>query len=167
MQQNIFIRDMTEADLPAVLDIYNDVIINTTAVYSEKPHTLEMRRSWFNERGNSGFPLLVMEDNESIIGFGSYGYFRAWPCYRFTAEHSLYVHKDYRSRGLSKILLAEIIERAKAAKLHVLIAGIDSDNTASLHLHELFGFVQVAHFKEVGFKFNRWLDLIFLELKLE
>ncbi|MGZ3755275.1 MAG: N-acetyltransferase family protein [Mucilaginibacter sp.] len=160
------IRNATENDLPAILDIYNDVILTTTSVYSEQPHTMEMRLAWFNERTTAGFPVIVAELDGVITGFGSYGHFRVWPCYRFTAEHSVYVHRDFRGRGISKILLKELIGLAKAAGLHALIAGVDSDNAVSLKLHLAFGFQQVALFKEVSFKFGRWLDLLFLELLL-
>lgn len=160
------LRPMTEADLPEVLAIYNEVILHTTAVYSEQPHTLEMRKSWYEDRLKAGFPVIVVEVDGQVAGFGSYGHFRAWPCYRYTAEHSVYVHENYRGKGISKLLLTDLIDKAKAAGLHALVAGIDSENTASLHLHRSYGFEQVAHFKEVGFKFNRWLDLIFMELLL-
>jgi L-amino acid N-acyltransferase YncA len=163
----IAIRNATENDLPAMLEIYNDVILTTTAVYSEKPHTAAMRLAWFKERTAVGFPVIVAEQNGILVGFGSYGHFRVWPCYRFTAEHSVYVHKNYRGSGISKLLLKELISLAKNAGLHALIAGVDSDNAVSLKLHLSFGFTQVAHFKEVGFKFGRWLDLLFLELLLE
>ena len=163
----VLIRNMTPTDLPEVLAIYNDVILTTTAVYSEEPHTLAMRTLWFNERLDAGFPVMVAEQYGKVAGFGSYGHFRAWPCYRFTAEHSVYVHHDFRGAGISKLLLRALIEFARSAGIHALIAGIDSENQASLHLHRNFNFEQVAHFKEVGFKFGRWLDLIFLELLLE
>jgi len=163
----VTLRDATEQDLPAILDIYNDVLLTTTAIYSEKPHTLEMREVWFRERKDAGFPVIVAEQDNILVGFATYGHFRAWPCYRFTVEHSVYVHKDKRGQGISKILLDEIISIAKAAGMHTLIAGIDSENEISIQLHLKFGFIQVARFKEVGFKFNRWLDLIFLELILD
>ena len=160
------LREATETDLFQILEIYNDVILNTTSVYSEEPHTLAMRLTWFNERKAANFPVIVVEHNGVIAGFGSYGHFRASPCYRFTAEHSVYVHKDHRGLGISKLLLQELITHAKNAGLHALIAGIDSENEVSLKLHLSFGFTQVAHFKEVGFKFDRWLDLLFLEIML-
>ena len=160
------IRIAAEEDLPAILEIYNDIIIHTNAVYSEEPHTLAMRLSWFRERNAGGFPVIVSEQDGKITGFASYGSFRAWPCFNLTAEHSVYVHKDYRGQGISKKLMQELIILAKAAGLHVLIGGIDSGNAASLHLHESFGFVKVGHFKQVGFKFGQWLDLVFLELVL-
>lgn len=167
MENAVTIRNATEQNLPSILDIYNEVILNTTSVYSEQPHTLQMRTTWFSERKAANFPVIVAELDGVIIGFASYGHFRVWPCYRFTAEHSVYIHTGYRGRGVSKILLQAIIANAKNAGLHALIAGIDSENAISLKLHRSFGFVQVAHFKEVGFKFNRWLDLIFMELLLE
>jgi phosphinothricin acetyltransferase len=167
MDSKIIVRNAFVDDLPEILDIYNEVILNTTSVYSEQPHTLEMRIAWFNERITANFPVIVVELDGVIIGFASYGHFRAWPCYRFTVEHSVYIHAEYRGKGVSKILLKEIIDRAKKAGLHALIAGVDSENEVSLKLHQSFGFIQVARFKEVGFKFGRWLDLIFLEMLLE
>lgn len=164
MHPPITLRNATEADLPAILDIYNDVILTTTAVYSEQPHTLQMRQAWYHERRAAGFPVIVaVAGDGSIAGFGTYGHFRAWPCYRFTVEHSVYVHAGMRGQGISKVLLTEIISLATSAGMHALIAGVDSENAVSLQLHQKFGFEQVARFKEVGFKFNRWLDLIFLE----
>jgi len=166
MPSPVTLRDATAADLPEILDIYNDVILTTTAVYSEKPHTLEMRQTWFNERKQSGFPVTVAVQEDKIVGFATYGHFRVWPCYRFTVEHSVYVNRGSRGQGISKVLLSEIINHARKAGMHALIAGIDSENDISLKLHLQFGFEQVARFKEVGFKFDRWLDLIFLELML-
>jgi L-amino acid N-acyltransferase YncA len=163
---SITLRNATESDLPAILEIYNDIILTTTAVYSEESHTLQMRLDWFNERKQAGFPVIVAEQAGVLVGFATYGKFRLWPCYRFTVEHSVYVHKNSRGQGISKILLQEIISLAKRAGMHALIAGIDSENDISLQLHLKFGFTQVALFKEVGFKFNRWLDLIFLEMIL-
>ena len=163
----VTLRDAVEADLPQLLEIYNDVILTTTAVYSEKPHTLEMRQAWFNERKESGFPVIVAEQEGEIAGFATYGHFRVWPCYRFTVEHSVYVQKDKRGQGISKVLLNEIIDHARKAGKHALIAGIDSENDISLKLHQQYGFTQVGRFKQVGYKFDRWLDLIFLELLLD
>jgi L-amino acid N-acyltransferase YncA len=166
MTLSITLRDATFADLPEILAIYNDVILTTTAIYSEKPHTLAMREAWFNERKQAGFPVIVALQKGRITGFATYGHFRVWPCYRFTVEHSVYVHRDSRGQGISKVLLNEVIDHARKAGMHAMIAGVDSENDISLKLHLQFGFEQVARFKEVGFKFDRWLDLIFLELLL-
>jgi L-amino acid N-acyltransferase YncA len=161
------IRNAGEADLPAILDIYNDVILNTTAVYSEKPHTLQMRKDWYNDRLNNNFPVYVVEVDGKIAGFSSFGHFRAWPCYRYTVEVSVYVETLYRGRGISKMLLKSLIDRATAMNMHAMIAGISADNEISINLHRSFGFSEVANFKEVGYKFGRWLDLKFMELLLD
>jgi L-amino acid N-acyltransferase len=160
------IRAATLGDLSGILDIYNHAIINTTSVYSEHEHTYQMRLTWYNDRVNSGFPVFVAESAEKIIGFSTFGHFRVWPCYRHTIEHSVYVHADYRGRGIAKLLLQPLINRAREMKMHAMIAGIDAQNSVSYQLHKSFGFVEVAHFKEVGFKFGRWLDLKFMELIL-
>ena len=162
----ITIRDARQDDLGAILDIYNDVIINTTAVYSEKPHTLQMRQDWYNERINNNFPVFVADDDGRIAGFSSFGHFRAWPCYRYTVEVSVYVESSYRGKGISKKLLQVLIDRAGEMNIHAVIAGISADNQVSVNLHRSFGFEEVANFKEVGYKFGRWLDLKFFELML-
>jgi L-amino acid N-acyltransferase YncA len=167
MNTEIKIRDAAESDLQAILDIYNDVIINTTAVYSEEPHTLQMRSDWYNERVNNGFPVFVAEADGQVAGFSSFGHFRVWPCYRYTIEVSVYVEQSFRGKGISKKLLAALIDRAKQMNIHAIIAGISADNEISVKLHQSFGFTEVAHFKEVGYKFNRWLDLKFFELVIE
>jgi phosphinothricin acetyltransferase len=164
--ESLIIRNATLDDLPGILEIYNHAIIHTTAVYSEHPHTLDMRLTWYNDRIHSGFPIFVAEVNGLVAGFSTYGHFRVWPCYRYTVEHSVYVHIDHRSKGISKLLLQPLIDRAREKKLHAMIAGIDGENDISYQLHKSFGFVEVAHFKEVGFKFGRWLDLKFMELIL-
>ncbi len=160
----IRVRDAREEDLPEILDIYNHVILNTTSVYSESPHTMQMRLAWYLDRLANGFPVLVAEQEGKVVGFSSFGHFRIWPCYRYTVENSVYVHVDHRGKGISKLLLSPLIERAKAMGLHAMIAGIDASNEVSYQLHQSFGFVEVAHFKEVGFKFGHWLDLKFMEL---
>jgi len=165
--KEIKLRDAGEEDLAAILDIYNDVIINTTAVYSEKPHTLQMRKEWYHERVNNNFPVYVAEANGKIAGFSSFGHFRAWPCYRYTVEVSVYVEQSFRGKGISKILLGALIDRARAMNIHAIIAGISADNEISIKLHQSFGFKEVANFKEVGYKFGRWLDLKFLELLID
>ncbi|HEY2580872.1 MAG TPA: GNAT family N-acetyltransferase [Mucilaginibacter sp.] len=162
----IKIRDANEHDLPEILNIYNEIILNTTAVYSEKPHTLEMRLDWFRDRVNNNFPVLIADNDGKVAGFSSFGHFRAWPCYRYTVELSVYVAVSQRGKGLSKVLLKSLIERASETNIHAMLAGISADNEVSINLHQSFGFEEVAHFKEVGYKFNRWLDLKFLELIL-
>jgi L-amino acid N-acyltransferase len=161
------IRPASEKDLPEILDIYNHSIMNTTSVYSYKPHTLEMRKKWFDERQAAGHPVLVAETEGKIAGFIAYGPFRAWPAYKYTVEHSVHVHSEYRRRGIAGSLLRKMIEIARQNDVHAIIGVIDASNEASVKLHGQFDFIEVGHFKEVGYKFNKWLDLIFMELVLE
>ncbi|WP_295670022.1 GNAT family N-acetyltransferase [uncultured Mucilaginibacter sp.] len=165
--EEIIIRDAREEDLEPILGIYNDVIINTTAVYSEKPHSLQMRKELYYERVNNNFPVYVAEVAGEIAGFSSFGHFRAWPCYRYTVEVSVYVDRSFRGKGISKILSLALIDRAKAINIHAVIAGISADNEISIQLHQSLGFKEVANFKEVGYKFGRWLDLKFFELLID
>ena len=160
----ILVRTATANDLPAMLVIYNDIIINTTAVYDYEPHTIEMRRQWFTTKQEQGFPVFVAEENGAIVGFSSFGTFRTWAGFKHTVENSIYVSAEHRGKGIGKLLLPPLIDAAKKLKLHAIVAGIDATNMVSIKLHEKFGFVEVAHFKEVGYKFDQWLDLVFMEL---
>ena len=162
----VTIRTATEKDLPAILEIYNEAILNTTAVYDYTPHTLAMRRDWFAAKQTEGYPVFVAELHGDIAGFASLGPFRAWDAYRYTAENSLYVAPSYRGQGIGRQLLSSLIEAARVMNLHAIVAGIDASNTVSLNLHERYGFEEVAHFRQVGYKFDRWLDLKFMELIL-
>jgi L-amino acid N-acyltransferase len=163
----IEIREATENDLIQMLEIYNDIIVNTTAVWDHLPHTLEMRQQWFADKKKTGYPVFVAFDADQIVGFSTFGPFRSWSGYRFTVENSVYVKTDCRGNGIGKMLLPPLIEAAKKLQLHAIVAGIDATNKVSIGLHKKFGFEEVAHFKQVGFKFDRWLDLIFLELIVE
>lgn len=160
------VRDATRGDLPEILNIYNEVIRNSTAVYSEIEFTKARGDSWFDAKAEQGFPFIVAQTDGGIAGFGTFGEFRAWPCYRHTVEHSVHIRADRRGLGLGRTLVLELIARAKVMQKHVMIAGIDSDNAISIGLHRSLGFREVGHFHEVGFKFGRWLDLKFLELSL-
>jgi phosphinothricin acetyltransferase len=160
-------RPAVEADLAEILAIYNHAIETTTAVYSYQPHTLEMRREWYAAKQREGHPVLVAERGGQVIAFGALGPFRAWPGYKYTVENSIYVAEPFRGQGVGKLLLRPLIEAARRLEMHAVIAGIDASNVASVHLHTSFGFHEVAHFREVGYKFGRWLDLKFLELLLE
>jgi L-amino acid N-acyltransferase len=162
----ITIRQATAADLAAILEIYNDIIVNTTAVYDYNPHTIAMRQQWFETKQQQGFPVFVAEENGEILGFSSIGPFRVWAAYQYTVENSIYVAAAARGRGIAKLLMPPLIEAARQLKLHTMVAGIDASNEASIALHKKFGFTEVAHFTEVGYKFNRWLDLKFLQLIL-
>ncbi|MEO1299979.1 MAG: N-acetyltransferase family protein [Cyanobacteria bacterium J06636_16] len=161
------IRPATERDLQDILDIYNEAILNTTAVYDYEPHTLAMRQAWFQAKQADGLPVLVAELAGKVVGFGSLGWFRAWAAYRYTVENSIYVEASSRGQGIGKQLLVALIEAARKGELHAIVAGIDADNFVSCRLHEKLEFQEVAHFHQVGYKFGRWLDLKFFELILE
>lgn len=160
------IRPVRETDLPDILDIYNHVILHTTAVYSYAPHTLAMRKAWYDDKVRDGYPIFVADDGGRVVGLSTYGPFRAWPAYKYTVENSVYVAADQRGKGVGRLLMKPLIEAVQGRGYHAIIAGIDATNEASLRLHRSFGFEEVAHFREVGYKFGRWLDLKFLELLL-
>ncbi len=157
------IDDAAAADFEQVLAIYNEVIRNTTAVYAEEEYDPVQGRAWFDAKLSSGFPFIVARDDRGVAGFASFGAFRAWACYRHSVEHSVHVRADRRGQGLGRALVLDLKSRAAALGKHVMIAGIDADNVASIRMHESLGFERVAHLREVGFKFGRWLDLEFLQ----
>jgi len=158
--------DATEVDLEGMVSIYNEVIANTTAVFASQPVTVGERRRWWQARTAQGYPVLIARDEQGVAAFGSFGDFRAWPGYRFTVEHTLHVRADARGRGIGTQLLRALIERAGALGKHVMIAGVDADNVASIRLHERLGFAHAGRLREVGCKFDRWLDLVFLQRAL-
>jgi len=160
----IAVRDAEDADLQGLLEIYNDVVRTSTAVFSNETVTLDERTAWVAARRAHGFPVLVVTDERGVAGFGSFGAFRTWPGYRTTVEHSVHVRADRRGEGVGTAILAALIERATSLEKHAMIAGVDADNGASIRLHERFGFVEVGRLPEIARKFDRWLDLILLEL---
>jgi L-amino acid N-acyltransferase YncA len=160
------VRNAVEADMPAILAIYNDVIATSTAVYMDEPADLAERLAWWHSRTAAGYPVLIAADESGVTGFASFGDFRPRPGYRFTVEHSVYVRADQRGRGIGKALMSPLLAHAAALGKHVVIASVDAENTGSLRFHQRLGFEPVAHFKQVGFKFGRWLDLVFLQKTL-
>jgi L-amino acid N-acyltransferase YncA len=153
-------------DLAEILQIYNEVIRNSTAVYTEVELTAERGEAWLTAKRSGGFPFIVARDASGITGFGTFGEFRAPPCYQHSVEHSVHVRSDRRGQGIGRSLVIELMSQAAAMRKHVMIAGIDADNAVSIKLHESLGFINVGHFREVGFKFGRWLDLVFLQCRL-
>ncbi|MBB34653.1 MAG: GNAT family N-acetyltransferase [Hirschia sp.] len=161
------IHEATDDDLPGILDIYNDAVSNTTAIFSEQMVTLENRAKWRSDREWAGYPVLVARRNGEVLGYASFGDFRSFPGYRFTVEHSIYVQKQARGQGLGRLLMGELIDAARHAGKRMMVAGVDSQNEGSIQFHENFGFVRTALMPAVGFKFGRWLDLVFLQLDLD
>ena len=161
------IRPATEADIPAITAIYNEVVANSNAVWTEKPDSEADRLAWMTARRALGYPVLVAAAGTAVAGYGTFGDFRAWPGYRYSVEHSVYIHADHRGRGLGRIIITELISAAAALGKHILIAGIDGGNQASIRLHASMGFNEVARLPEVGRKFGRWLDLVFMQRVLD
>jgi phosphinothricin acetyltransferase len=161
------IRLAGEDDLADILRIYNQAIEKTTAVFEYRPHTIEMRHAWFRAKQAASLPVLVAAEPEAVQGFASYGPFRAWPAYKYSVELSVYVDEAARGRGIGSALVRSVLTHARDRDLHVVMAGITSDNAVSLRLHEKLGFSEVAHIREVGYKFGRWLDLKFLQIVLD
>jgi phosphinothricin acetyltransferase len=128
---------------------------------------MEARTAWYNDKISAGYPVFVAESAGRVVGFSSYGPFRAWPAYKYTIENSVYVAEDERGKGIGKLLIQPLIDSARSKGYHAVIAGIDASNDASIRLHASFGFQEVAHFRQVGYKFGRWLDLKFMELLLD
>lgn len=161
------IRPATVNDLEEILAIYNDAIVNTTAVYSYHAQTLEDRKAWFEQKQADGYPVIVFEIEGHVAGFATFGPFRAWPAYKYSIEHSVYVNTDYRKQGIGRKLLQAIIDLAKAGEYKTLVAGIDAANDKSIWLHEKLGFTHSGTVRNAGYKFERWLDLAFYQLDLD
>lgn len=157
------VREAVEEDFSEITAIYNEVVANSTAIYNDHPTTCEERIAWWKTRKGQGYPFLVATDGNFVAGFASFGDFRPWPGYRFSVEGTIHIHSSSRGHGIGTELLKELITRARALGKHTMIAGVDSENTASLRFLERFGFERVAHFQEVGYKFDRFLDLLFLQ----
>ena len=161
------IRDALPTDLPAIREIYNDAVLNTTAIWNEQLVDLGNRQAWLSARQSQGYPVLVIVDGEqNVLGYASFGDWRPFDGYRHTVEHSVYVRRDQRGNGLGPLLMSALIERARACGKHVMVAAIESGNAASIRLHERAGFVTTGQMPQVGIKFGRWLDLTFMQLVL-
>ncbi|WP_422403733.1 GNAT family N-acetyltransferase [Pseudomonas sp. GZD-209] len=161
------LRDALAEDLPGILDIYNDAVRNTTAIWNETPVDLANRQAWFEARAQQGYPILVAVDETGVLGYASFGDWRPFEGFRHTVEHSVYIRDDQRGKGLGPILMAALIERARACDKHVMVAAIESGNAASIRLHQRLGFAITGQMAQVGVKFGRWLDLTFMQLNLD
>ena len=160
------IREALPDDLNALTTIYNEVLLTSTAIYSDTPATVEDRTAWWLERRRLGYPVLVAAEDDAVVGFASFGDFRPWSGYRFTVEGSIHLAPEARGQGFGTALLDDLVDRAKALGKHTMIAGVDSENHASLGFLEHYGFERIAFFPEVGYKFGRFLSLHFLQFWL-
>lgn len=152
----------------AIREIFNDAIVNSTALYEYEPRGAAAIVAWFEGKTSGDYPVVgVLDDAGDLMGFASYGEFRAWPAFKYSVEHSVYVHPDHRGKGVGGALMRRLIEAARGQDYHVMIGGIDLDNPASIFLHERLGFVHAGTIRQAGFKFGRWLDLGFWQLTLE
>ena len=163
----IAIRPYQTEDTQAILDIINYNILHSTALYDYNIRTYEQQKAILDDKLAKKFPVIVAEANGQVVGFGMYSEFRFREAYKFTVEHSVYVANDYHGKGIGNLLLAELITLAKAQTLHTMIAVIDAENQGSVSFHEKFGFKTVGIIKESGYKFNRWLHSVFMQLILE
>ena len=163
-----FVTCTHESHANAILEVFNDAIANSTALYDYKPRARESMVGWFKAKEVGRFPVIgAVATDGQLLGFASYGTFRAWPAYKYSVEHSVYVHKDHRGKGIGLALMQQLIGKAKEQQYHVMVGGIDVTNIGSIALHEKLGFVHAGTIKHAAFKFGRWLDLGFYQLLLE
>jgi len=160
------IRDSEPSDLPAILEIYNEAVANTTASWDYEPWTPVQHADWYAHKAELGFPLLVAEDDGVVVGYATYSAFREKIGYALTREHSVYLAPDARGRGIGKLLMVRLIEVARRDGVHVLVGALSADNEASIRLHESLGFAEVGRLPQTGRKFGRWLDLVYVQLVL-
>lgn len=162
----IKIRPYQIEDAQAILEIINYNILNATALYDYEPRTLKNQVAILEEKLSKGFPVVVATEEETVVGFGYYSEFRFREAYKFTVEHSVYAHPNHIGKGIGKLILENLIDLAKAQKLHTMIGVIDAENQSSIEFHKKFGFEIAGTIKESGFKFNRWLHSVFMQKML-
>ncbi|KQP22153.1 GNAT family N-acetyltransferase [Pseudorhodoferax sp. Leaf267] len=162
-----FVACTRAAHAAQILDIFNEAIENSTALYDYKPRTIDSMAGWFKTKETHRFPVIgAVDGSGKLLGFASFETFRAWPAYKYSVEHSVYIHKDHRGHGLGRALMQRLIAAAVDHQYHLMVGGIDMANTGSIQLHEKLGFTHAGTIQQAGFKFNRWLDLGFYQLLL-
>ncbi|MBV7263099.1 N-acetyltransferase [Photobacterium sp. WH24] len=163
-----FVHCTYEKHGEAILAIFNDAILNTTALYEYQPRTMDIMQTWFATKTANQFPVIGIEnDAGELMGFASYGSFRAWAAFKYSVEHSVYIHPQHQGKGLGRKLMDALIQAAREQNYHVLVGGIDSTNTGSIALHKKLGFEYSGTIKQAAYKFERWLDLDFYQLILD
>ena len=168
MPHHTLVQCTFEQHAAAILDILNDAIVHSTALYDYQPRQMQNMVTWFEAKRAGHFPVIGIENAQgTLLAFGSYGSFRAFPAYKYTVEHSVYVHKDHRGHGLGAHIMQALMAAAKEQDLHAMVGAIDASNAGSIALHERLGFKHVGTLPQVGFKFGRWLDLAFYQLLLD
>ncbi len=162
----MIVRDATRWDLARIRDLYNGLIESTTGAWTEIPETLQERERWFARQRDAHFPVLVAEHGRDVVGYAAYGSFRGegrWPGYRYTVEHSIHVDESMWGCGVGRALMDELVKRASASSIHVMVAAVDGANEASIAFHQRLGFEIVGRMPETGIKFGRWLDLVLMQ----
>ncbi|GGK19968.1 phosphinothricin acetyltransferase [Deinococcus malanensis] len=167
MTAELTVRRADRADVPAILEIYNEAVVNTTASYDLVPVSLESRLTWFDHKQGTGWPVLVAEQETHVVGWATFGPYRDKAGYAGTVEHSVYVQAGGRGSGVGRALMAPLIAEARARGLHVMLGAVDAENAASIRFHQSFGFVVAGQLSQVGRKFDRWLDVVFMQLMLQ
>ena len=157
------LRKATIKDLPVILEIMNYEILNTTAIYEYDVRLLEDLKEWFKNKSAKEMPVIVAVSNEEVIGFGTYDSFRPRIGYKNTIEHSVYIAKEHQGKGAGKLLLKSLLTIAKEKGYHTMIGRIDAENKGSIIFHEKLGFKEVGRLKEVGYKFDKWLDVVYMQ----
>lgn len=160
------VRPAHEGDLAAINEIYNHYVIHSACTYQEEPELLSARQAWFKHHGER-HPVIVAQMGGEVVGWGSLSSYHPRSAYRNTVENSIYVHPDHHRRGIGSALLGDLITRARSIGHRAIIAGIDADQAGSIALHAKWGFKKVGHFDQVGYKFNRWLSVVYMELLIE
>ena len=164
---DLIIRNAAPKDLPSILEIINHAILTTTAIYDYEERTLEEQTAWFEKMINDGMPVIVAEHDKKVLGYGSYNIFRPKIGYRFSVEHSIYLDDKSRGIGVGGKLLGSLIQRARESGLHTMIGAIDAANRGSIEFHKKYGFIEKGYLREVGFKFDQWLDVVYMQLILK
>ena len=164
---DINIIPATKGHLSGILEIVNYNIRHTTALYDYEAKSLLDMEVWFSDKLNNKWPVIVATINDTVLGYGSFGSFRAKEACKFTIEHSVYVSTDNSGKGIGGLLLTELIRLATAQGYHTMIGAIDADNKGSITFHEKFGFKDAGTIRQAAFKFDRWLDLTFMQLMLK
>lgn len=160
------VREAEERDVQAILDILNYEILHSTSLYEYEPRSYQTQLDWFVEKKQLGWPIFVAESESEVVGLATYGTFRVRVAYQFTVEHSIYIRHDRRGNAIGDVLMQRLISSAKEGGYHCMIGGIDASNEGSMAFHRRYGFEEVGRLKQVGYKFNRWLDLVFMQLIL-
>ncbi|MEX1841074.1 GNAT family N-acetyltransferase [Enterobacter cloacae] len=163
----MIVRHACKEDCAAISEIYNHAVLHTAAIWNDTTVDTDNRIAWFEARTLAGYPVLVSEENGIITGYASFSDWRAFDGFRHTVEHSVYVHPDHQGKGIGRTLMKALIVEARDIGKHVMVAGIEAQNHASIHLHQTLGFVTTGQMPQVGTKFGRWLDLTFMQLQLD